>query len=183
MFYKIRYLLKHKKTSVTKFTIGLCLVLCAIVFFANSAFALSTSTYSDVTSSGSTVNTLLSLIPDRGSGKYDYLVFTNSSDSYYCFYGNDFEINNNVISASDCQYIHYYRLGQTYSYTYDFGSQNLSLTVNNIVCSNLDLQKASNSFSFDEYQNNMILYVSAIIIAVFIIFSCLRGWFRGGSFS
>lgn len=177
-FYKVYYWLKKR---VPGYVLGIIIVAAVLFFLAPRAFALNTSTYGDVLSSSSTVNNLLSLIPERVTGKYDYIVFQNTSDSYYCFYGNDFTISGSTVTASNCDYIRYYRQGSTYSYVYSFGTDNLTLQVSNVVTSNLNLQKAANSFTFDEYQNNVILYFSVIIIAVFIIFSTLRGWFRGGS--
>lgn len=176
--YKLYY---HLKKKVPGYVLGIVIVVAVLFFLAPHAFALSTTTYNDVLSNSSTVNNLLSLIPERVTGKYDYIVFQNTSDSYYCFYGNDFSVSGSTVTAQGCNFIHYYRQGSTYSYVYEFGSQNLTLNVNNVVTSNLNLQKAANSFSFDEFQNNTILYFSVIIIAVFIIFSTLRGWFRGGS--
>lgn len=143
-----------------------------------SASALTTSTNSDLLSNSNYVNNLLSLIPDNQYCK-KYVVFSNGDYSYYCFYG-DLSYSNNKIIGTDINYIRYYRIqdGYNYSYKYDFGIDDLSLNVNNIVCSNLNFEKSSFSWSFDNWSNQKISTVCIIAFIPILLFANLWGCLR-----
>lgn len=137
------------------------LLLCRL--FGIFSFALTTSTYNDTLGSSTTCNNLLSLIPSNSA----YVVFQNSDSSYYCFYGepSDFETNNNVISGNNLNYVSYIRTGTYGTYSYNQGTDNLRLTVNNVIASNLKNDLLS-SVNFNYYSTS-IQHISFIAMLVF----------------
>lgn len=165
---------RHKGVfKIVKYFI-IALVVSALVglsarFF--SASALSTSTTNNLYGNSSTVNELLSLVPV--SEGVDYVVFRNDDYSYYCFYGSDFKYVNGVLSApSDTNYVHYYRSssGVSYSYEYSFGSDSLSLSVNDVVTSNLDFEYASSCWNYENYYNQSVALMCLLAFLPILIF-------------
>lgn len=154
---------------VTSVLLGLVLRFC----FAS---ALTVSTDSDVLQNSSYVQNLLSLIPDDNYSD-DYVVFSDSDYSYYCFYGKFF-LNNNIISGDNLNYIRYYRNPNSYNWSYTFGSDSLKLTINNIICSNLDIQRASNSWSYDNFSNTKITTICCLAFIPILLFANLWGCIR-----
>lgn len=136
-----------------------------------SASALTTSTVNNVYGNSSVVNELLSLVPE--GDKYDYVVFRDGDYSYYLFYGHDFSIQNDILSApNDTNYVHYYRLGSgvSYTYQYDFGVDSLSLYVNDVVTSNMDFELASSSWNFENYQNQVLAVICLLAFLPILVF-------------
>lgn len=151
-------------------------VLLGLILKFSFASALSTSTDSDVLQNSSYVANLLSLIPDDNYSD-DYVIFSDSDYSYYCFYGK-FSVNNNIITGENLNFIHYSRNPNSYSWSYSFGTDNLSLTVEDIICSNLNIQMASNSWSYDNFSNTKITTICCLAFIPILLFSNLWGCIR-----
>lgn len=160
-----RYGILDSKKKVWFFRILICVVIVIVLLraFGLVSFALTTSTYNDTLGTSTTCNNLLSLIPSDCT----YVVFQNSESSYYCFYGDpsEFEINNNILSGSNLKYVSYIRSGTYGSYSYGSGTDNLRLTVQNVIASNLksDLLTSVNY----NYFSTSIQHLSFIAMLVF----------------
>lgn len=156
-----------KKLWIVRIFIVLFVIVCLCRLCGLFGSALTVSTYNDILGNNSVCNNLLSFVPCN----MKYVIFQDSSDSYYCFYGknSDFIINNNNISASDLNYIRYYRSGSYSTYSYSSGSANLNLMVNNIITSNLNTDFLSSENN--NYKNMSIQYI--ILISVLVFFPCL----------
>lgn len=144
-----------------------------LVMKSVSASALTTSTYDDLTANSNTVQNLLSLIPDEAYSD-DYVVFSDNDYSYYCFYG-DLKSENNKITGSDLKYIHYFRQGSGYNYNYFFGTDTLDLSVSDVVTSNMNIEKASNSWNFDNWKDTKITKICCLAFIPIILFANLWG--------
>ena len=155
--------------------------ICSI--FCINAFALSSSTYGDLSQSSTQVQNLVSYAYNYKSFKHsDFVVFQDAQYSYRIVWADKIEINNNRVSASDVEMISYVRTGTTgsnYTYTYSTDSS-LSLTVNNLVVSNVHgLGSASSMYEqfISQYQTKILLiFITAF--ACVLVFLAFRRTFR-----
>lgn len=170
-----RYGILDSKKKVWFFRILICVVIVVVLLraFGLVSFALTTSTYNDTLGTSTTCNNLLSFIPSNSS----YVVFQNGESSYYCFYGSasDFVISNNVITGTDLHYVSYIRTGTYGTYSYSQGTDNLRLTVNNVIASNLnsDLLTSSN-YNFDSSSVQHMSFIAMLVFFPIILITNLR---------
>lgn len=163
----------QKKVWFFRILIIVVIVFAIIRAVGSSASALTVSTYSNTFSTGTAANNLLTLIPENNY----YVVFT-SSDSTYIFYSvskSDFLINGSSISASHIKSIRQSSSGYTGTvYSFD-DDDDLNLTVNHIVASNLDFKEASKSYNYssDSFQDRVKLIL--LVFLPILIFSNLKG--------
>ena len=150
-------------TAILVFSVLLC---CFV-----PCFAASYSTYSDVLQNNSTVNNLLSLRSDKQRNLH-YIAFRQSSEQYMLVMAEHFDVNNNVVSASDVDIIYYNsEYGSSNSTRYfNISGSNFSLTVNHVVVSDfLDFSSKNETFGWQRY---LLILVSLIL--AFVIFNVLR---------
>ena len=104
--------------------ISFIFVFTLLLIFAPSVHALSiSSTYRDMAPTNSTTTNLLSLAENYDSfHDSKFVVFSDSSDSYYIVWGKDLENSNNVITGSNIEYLRYYRTSSYNSYQYSYGT-------------------------------------------------------------
>ncbi len=145
------------------------------IFFVNnrSVNALSiSSTYRDVTPSNSTTINLLSLAQNYDSFKDSkFVIFSDSSDSYYIVWSNDLKLSNNIITGSKIEYIRYYRLSSTYGYQYLYGSDSsFSLLSSYHNTSNINgygfLSLDNKQFDFYYYSKYFLILITAFLFIV-----------------
>lgn len=91
------------------------------------------SLYGTVTSTSSNAINLLYRAMNYGSfSNSEYIIFQDDQYSYYIVWGELVE-GNGIVSASDIEYIHYYRSDSSnynYVYSYDYGTDSsFSLTL------------------------------------------------------
>lgn len=141
-----------------------------IAVFSVNAFALSGTTYADLSQSSSTVQNLISYANNYDDFiSSDYVVFQNGQYSYYIFWG-DLEYNGTSVTASEAQCISYIREGSGYDYSYTYtysDKQTLSLTVNHTVISNID-ELGSSSALYEEYKQNFRSTAFNVFILAFL---------------
>lgn len=151
--------------------IALCCVMIFALFSVN-CFALTAGTYSDLAQSSTQVQNLISFAHSYDSFiNSDFVVFQNGQYSYYIFWG-DLEYNGSSVTASEAEYISYIREGSGYDYTYSYSygdSEALSLTVSNLVVSNID-ELGSSSALYEQYKSyNRDKAFGIFILAVLIV--------------
>lgn len=119
--------------------------LCSVIIFALfvvPSFALSSSTYADLSSTSSTGQNLLNLALNHDSFRNkDFVIFQNAQYSYYIVWSDNLEYSGVSVSADEIEYIQYVREGSGYDYTYSYiygTDTQFSLTVNNLTVSNVD---------------------------------------------
>lgn len=158
------------------FKISLCSIMIIAVFSLN-AFALSSSTYADLSQSSSTVQNLISYANNYSDFiTSDYVVFQNGQYSYYIFWGDDFEYDGISVTASEAQCISYIREGSSYDYAYKYtysDAQNLSLTVNHSVISNIDELGSSSALYLEYKQNNRDTAFNVFILGFLFVLMIL----------
>lgn len=143
--------------------VSLCFILILSVFSIN-AFALTTSTYGDLSQSNTAVQNLISYANNYPDFlKSDYVVFQNGQYSYYIFWG-DLEYNGSLVTASEAQCISYIREGSGYDYEYKYtysDAQTLSLTVSDTVISNIEGLGSSSALyaEYESYSDNRLLFI------------------------
>lgn len=149
--------------------IALCCIMIIAVFSLN-AFALTGSTYADLSQSSSTVQNLISYANNYDDFiSSDYVVFQSGQYSYYIFWGK-IDYNGTSVTASDAQCISYIREGSGYDYAYRYSysdKQSLSLTVNHTVISNID-ELGSTSALYSEYKQNFRVTAFNVFIIAFL---------------
>lgn len=161
---------------MTKFLkITLCSIIIIAVFSFN-AFALSGSTYADLSQSSSTVQNLISYANNYDDFiTSDFVVFQSGQYSYYIFWG-DIEFDGTLVTASEAQCISYIREGSGYDYSYTYtysDKQTLSLTVNHLVVSNVD-ELGSTSALYEEYKINYSdTALGVFMLALIFVLMCL----------
>ena len=137
------------------------------------AFALTTTTYADTLGTGTISNNLLSMIPEGKS----YVIFQNSDNSYFIFYADKsaFELSNNKVEANQIDYIRYYRTSNQYSWIYSSGVDDLSLTVNNIVASNLDTDfLSSQNYNYSSVSTQYLSFIALLVFFPIVMITNLR---------
>lgn len=123
------------------FKICLC---CVIIFalFSVSSFALSSSTYADISSTSSTGQNLLNLALNHDTFKNkDFVIYQDGQYSYYIVWSDKLVYSGSSVSADEVEYISYIRTGSSYdyAYSYTYGTDTqFSLNVNNLTVSNVD---------------------------------------------
>lgn len=149
------------------------IVLLLLRIFGIFSFALTTSTYNDTLGTSTTCNNLLSFVPSNCA----YVVFQNGESSYFCFYGSpsDFEINDNVISGNNLKFVSYVRTGAYGTYSYSQGTDNLRLTVSNVIASNLKTDLlTSSSYNYFSTSIQHLSFVAMLVFFPIILITNLR---------
>lgn len=124
------------------FKILLCSVIIMAVF-SMSCFALSSSTYGDMSSNSTQVQNLLSLAMNYDSFLYsDYVIYQSEQYSWYIVWADKLDYSSGSVSSEgSVEYIRYYRNGSNmnYSYSYDYGTDStFRLSVNHQTVSNVN---------------------------------------------
>lgn len=157
------------------------IMLCSVIIFALfsvNCFALSSSTYTDLSQSSSTVQNLISFANNYDSFiNSDFVVFQNGQYSYYIFWG-DLKYNGTSVTADKAEYISYIREGSGYDYVYQYSYGNeeaLSLTVSNTVISNIDELGSSSALyaQYKSYETDKMFFVfilACLIVSMFLSF-------------
>lgn len=161
------------------------LLCCILIFslFSLNAFALSSSTYADLAQSSSQVQNLVSYAKNfPGFIDSDFVVFQNGQYSYYIFWG-DLVYDGNRVTADKADCISYIREGSgaSYSYRYSYSDQEvLSLTVNHLVCSNIDGLGSSSALyeQYKSYYNQSVFNVFFLAILFSIMVLSFRRTFK-----
>lgn len=161
----------------------LCFVFLISIFSFN-CFALSASTYADLSPTSSQVQNLVSSANNYKSFQSsDYVVFQDGQYSYRIVWGDDIEVNGNSLSSDKVEVISYVRLGSGFDYTWSYSytaDDTLSLTINHLVVSNIEGVGAS-SPTFEEYSFQHKVNVLLIFIMAFVgveMFLAFRRTFR-----
>lgn len=107
------------------------------------AFALSSTTYADLSSTSGTVQNLLSYAMNYDSFLYsDYVIFQNGQYSYYIVWADKLVYSSGKVTAEgSVEYISYIRTGSNYDYSYEYfygTDDSFSLTVSHMTVSNVD---------------------------------------------
>ena len=81
------------------------------------------STYRDMTPTNGTTTNLLSFAENYDSFKDSkFVVFSDSSDSYYIVWSRNLKNTNNIITGSNIEYLRYYRVSSSVGYQYLYGT-------------------------------------------------------------
>lgn len=170
-FGKYGILDSKKKVWFFRILIIVVIVFCIVRIIVLNSYALTTSTASNTFGTGSSASQLLSLIPEGMT----YVIFQDS-DSYYCYYGvgSDFNVSGSTISATGVKSIRQRTVQYNTVYTFN-DNDNLTLTVNHIICSNLDLQQASRSFTYSSEALEYRMKFALLVFLPILIFSNLKG--------
>lgn len=163
--------------------ISLCFII-IISIFSLSAFALSSSTYADLSPTSSQVQNLVSFAYNYKSfKKADYVVFQDAQYSYRIVWADKINFEDNRVSASDVEIITYSRSGTTgsYTYSYDYSTDAaFSLAVNNLVVSNIEgVGSASpvyEEFISQYHTKKLLIFIMAFLGVV--MFLAFRRTFR-----
>ncbi len=152
--------------------ISFMFVFTLLLISSPSVHALSiSSTYRDMTPTNSTTTNLLSLAENYDSfHDSKFVVFSDSSDSYYIVWGKDLVNSSNVITGSKIEYLRYYRVSSSIGYQYLYGTDSsfrLSSSYHNT--SNIDgygfVSNVSQEIDFYYYfKYFMILLVGLVFI-------------------
>ncbi len=162
--------------------ISLCCIIVFVLFTAN-CFALSASTYADLAQSSTQVQNLISYAHSYNSFiNSDFVVFQSGQYNYYIFWG-DLNYNGSSVTASEAECISYYREGSGYDYQYRYSyddSENLSLTVNNLVVSNVDELGSSSALyeEFKSYNRDKAFGIFILAVLIVIMFLAFRRTFK-----
>ena len=121
------------------------ILLCSVIIisvFSVSAFALSSSTYGDLSSTSSQATNLMSLAMNYDTFLHsDYVIYQDAQYSYYIVWSEKLTNSSGTVSSSGkVEYIHYSRSGSgtNYSYSYDYGTDStFRLTANHQTVSNV----------------------------------------------
>lgn len=163
------------------FKICLC---CVIIFalFSVSSFALTATTYADVSSTSSTGQNLLNLALNHQSFKNkDFVIFQNGQYSYYIVWSDKLDYSGISVSADEIEYIQYFREGSSYDYAYSYvygTDTSFSLTINNLTVSNVDgLGFISPIYEENEARTNDKYFNIFIVATLFVVaLTSLRGF-------
>lgn len=153
-----------------------------VIFFTLTivpCMALEVSPSNNVTSTSTNANNLINYANSYSNFVYsDYVVLQSGDNEYYIVWGNDFTVNNSIVTSDKVEFIRYYRTGtMNNSYIYDYGtSDNFRLTLNDyVVTSNLNIGMTSSIF--DSYRTNYYT-ICCLIIGVSLLFSIALTNFR-----
>ena len=102
-----------------------------------------------------------------------YVILQNNYN-YYLIAFDEYNLNNNTIQNSTI--IEAIRVGENYNYTYNYNKkneENTTININNIVVSNVEMEKSITGKRFNEYQyqKNMkylSMFILGITFAIFI---------------
>lgn len=158
----------------------LCCVLIMVVFSV-SCFALSSSTYADLSPTASQVSNLISAAMNYESFLFsDFVVFQDAQYSYRIVWSDKLEYSSGTVSSdSPVEIITYTRNGSNYDYTYTYSystDNSFRLTANNLTVSNVEgLGARSELFANFEAINQRRLYqVFSLALIIVIAFVTLR---------
>lgn len=162
-------------------------VILIISIFTFSASAVSFSTYGDVAATSSQTTNLISFAINYDSfSDADYIIFNDVQYSYYIVWGKDFTVSGDTVSASDVEYLHYFRetsSGYSSSYSYEYGSlSDFSFLKNHMVVTNLDSFGFSNELylEFEFFKDLMYLAIFLLAFIFVIMISNLRKGYKYG---
>lgn len=163
-----------KSKVILIFVMVLCLTFCSVG--SASAFTV-VSTYSDVYPTSTQAINLLNCAMNYDDFEYsEWVIFRDSSYSYYIVWSDEFSITGNTVKSSDCDFIHYYRTGSSgdYVYTYEHGTDtSFQMTSVNLNVSNINGYGFMSS-TYDDWlshRNNIrffIIVVSVILALLFV---------------
>ena len=164
---------------------NLIIILCVLILcfsFTLNSFALSATTYSDLSSSSSTGQNLLNLALNHQSFRNkDFVIFQNGQYSYYIVWSDKLDYSGISVSADEIEYIQYIREGSGYDYTYRYiygTDTEFSLTINNLTVSNVDgLGFISPIYEENEARINDKYFNIFIVATLFVVaLTSLRGF-------
>ena len=120
--------------------ISICFIVVISMFCVN-AFALTSSTYGDLSATSSQSQNLLSYAMNYDSFLYsDYVIYQGAQYSYYIVWADKLEYSNGKVTGSNVEYISYIRNGSGYDYhyNYDYGTDSsFTLNVSHMTISNV----------------------------------------------
>lgn len=159
--------------------------LCSVIIFSLfvvPSFALSSSTYADISSTSSTGQNLLNLAFNHDSFKNkDFVIYQDGQYSYYIVWSDKLVYSGSSVSADEIEYISYIRTGSSYdyAYSYTYGTDSkFSLTVNHLTVSNVDgLGFISTVYEEHEARQNQKTFDIFIFAILFVVaLTSLRGF-------
>lgn len=142
--------------------------------FCINSFALSSSTYADLSATSSQSQNLISYAMNYDSFLYsDYVIYQSAQYSYYIVWADKLEFKNGTVTGDNIEYISYIRSGSgyDYQYNYDYGTDDsFSLSVNHMTISNINglgfKSEYYNSFLDSHYNKYFIIFVLAGIFVL-----------------
>lgn len=153
-----------------------------ILYSFTDVFALTCETDLPVTGVSSYANSLLTMIPDDYHGKYVvfHTPYTNNTNRYYLYWGPlyvDDENGQIIITTKglSANYVRYMYDKNISDWTYLTGKQTLKLTVNDVVCTNLDLPLGSKSYQYEDHINNNTIVTGLMVFLPILLFANLWG--------
>lgn len=149
-----------------------CICICFLLLFVSvcmNAFALSSSTFSDVTPDNPDVLNLLSYSVNFDNFLYsDYVLYQYSDVGYYLVWSDELVYDGNVVTSdADVQFV------SLTNGVYSYGVSNtLSLNVNHMTVSNIGglgfkSPLYSQLFFYDHFKNFSIFGLSALLVIAF----------------
>lgn len=172
------------KKNLIKYVICVCLSVFIVMSIPSKASALTVvGLYGDMVGTNSTLQNLVNY-----AVRYDdfynssYVAFRDSQYSYYLVWGDSdaFNWSNNIISASSCSFVRYYRNGTSQSYEYVYTEDDtLSLTCDYLVTTNIDGVKGFDSELIDEWNyrkntRNVFIFYGVLFVFCSLIISVRR---------
>lgn len=153
------------------FSVFLVFLLLMVIFSMN-AFALSNSTYTDLSSTSSQASNLLSYAMNFDNFLYsDFVIYQSAQYSYFIVWADKLTYENGVVtSEGSIQYVSYVRADSSYNYNWQYGeSADFTLSVNHMTISNVDgLGFKSSLFNeyifFDNFKNFSIFGLAALLV-------------------
>lgn len=127
------------------------------------------STYRDISPNNTNASNLLALAENYDTFKDSkFVIFSDSSDSYYIVWGNDLSVSNNVVSGSKIEYLRYYRISSGYSYQYVYGTDTIfRLSSSYYNTSNINgygfLSLDSKQFDFYYYGKYFLILITSMV--------------------
>lgn len=136
------------------------------------------STYSDtVSTSSQSINLINYAMSYDDFLDSDYVIFTDSQNSYYIVWSKNMKVNNGIVTASNIKYIHYYRSSNYNSYSYVYGSDSSFTLHSSFVDTSSLANYGFKSSTYDEYKYSYYNKHFFILILAFIFvitLNCLR---------
>ena len=153
------------------------LVLCLIFCFVGSASAFTVfSTYSDVyPTSTQAINLLNCAMNYSDFEKSDWVIFRDSSYSYYIVWSDELNVTGDTVKSSSCDFIHYHRTGSSgdYSYIYEHGTDtSFQMTSVNLNVSNIEGYGFMSS-TYDDWvshRDNIRFFIIVVSVLLALLF-------------
>lgn len=163
-----------------KFFLVALVVVCLFCSFCTVSYAYSASTYSDLAQSATNANNLLAYAYNYDSFEGSDFVIAQIGQYEYRIFWGDLNYNGSSVSGSKVEYIQYVREGSGYDYQYyyRYGTDDtLSLSINNLVVSNIDkLGSVSSLYEqlhFQDNQHYIIIFFGALLFACLLLLTRL----------